>query len=332
MSRKFCTPSRARRQPLWRPFAAVVFAALSVACGGETPSPALSSHGRIGDSTVSPDMMLQRVAPAPARAAAVGKEMGFAVAGGSVAPPNQPTSGDDATRARSSLALSMVIRSGNASVEVDSLERAIASVQRLTLSFGGYVGNTAILLGRDQVRRASIELRIPRSRYDEAVAGLSPLGRVESVNSSAEDVGEEYVDLSARIANAQRLESRLVLLLANRTGRLADALAVERELARVREEIERHEGRARYLSARVAMSTLTVELHERAPLVAANPGQNVIGDAVKNAWRNFVMLLATGISSLGVVVPVVAVAAVAYKTFKRRRPAKRPASEPTDNV
>ena len=72
---------------------------------------------------------------------------------------------------------------------------------------------------------------------------------------TAEDVGEEFVDVSARMENARRLEQRLVTLLASRTGKLSDVLAVERELARVREDIERYEGRLRYLRAHAATSS-----------------------------------------------------------------------------
>lgn len=213
---------------------------------------------------------------------------------------------------------SMVIRSGRASIEVDTLPRAIASIQRITASLGGYVGNSAIALGEDQVRRATIELKIPVSRYDDAIAGLSPLGEVESVNSSAEDVGEEFTDLTARITNAHRLESRLIALLAERTGKLQDALMVERELARVREEIERYQGRIRFLGARVAMSTLTVSLHEPIPLVSQNPSESVLVAAAKDAWRNFMTLLALAISSLGVLLPVGAVGVLAYALYRRR--------------
>jgi len=213
----------------------------------------------------------------------------------------------------------MVIRSGWANVEVDSLARAISDVQRITAALGGYVGNTSITTGEDQVRRASIELKIPVSRYEEAVSGLGPLGKVESVNSSAQDVGEEFTDLTARIANARRLESRLVVLLAERTGKLQDALMVERELARVREEIERYEGRTRFLAARVALSTLVVNLHERIPIVSANPGENVLREASKDAWRKLVGVIALFIESLGVLLPVGALVALGYAVYRRRR-------------
>ncbi len=213
----------------------------------------------------------------------------------------------------------MVIRSGSASVQVDSLEAAIAAVQRLAAALGGYVGNTSLFAGQSQVRSATLELKIPSARFDEALSGLNPLGTVESISSTAEDVGEEFVDITARVTNARRLEERLITLLATRTGKLEDVLAVERELSRVREEIERWEGRLRYLRSRVATSTLSVTVHEPAPLLGAAPGENVILDAFKGAWRNFVHFVAWCIASLGVLIPVAVLAVIGWLVWRRVR-------------
>ena len=212
---------------------------------------------------------------------------------------------------------SMIIRTGTAMVEVDSLELAVAAVQRIATSLGGWVGNTSLSAGTNEVRSATIELKVPSARYEDALAGLKPIGKVESVNSTAEDVGEEFVDLTARTANARRLEERLITLLATRTGKLEDVLNVERELARVREEIERYDGRLRYLRTRVATSTLSVTVHERAPLVSATPGESVIGEAFKDAWRNFVHFVAALIASLGTVIPLLIVGLVAALGLRR---------------
>jgi hypothetical protein len=231
----------------------------------------------------------------------------------------------------------MIIRTGNASVEVDSLEPAIAAVRALATRLGGWVGNTSLSAGEDQVRSATIELKVPAARYEEALSGLKPIGKVETVSSNAEDVGEEFVDVSARVANARRLEERLITLLATRTGKLEDVLAVERELARVRESIDRYEGRLRYLRTRVATSTLTVTVHEPLPLVGASPGQNVIAEAFREMWRNFVRFVAAFIASLGTLVPVALLLALAVLVWRRmggRFPSRRarPAPEPTDTA
>ena len=155
-----------------------------------------------------------------------------------------------------STASAMIIRTGQAFIEVEKVDPAVLKIRQLAAQVGGYIANSSISGGRDQIRQATLEMKIPAAKYDEAVGSLSSIGKVETVNSQAEDVGEEFVDVTARVTNARRLEERLITLLSTRTGKLDDVLHVERELARVREEIERYEGRLRYLGSRVATRTL----------------------------------------------------------------------------
>lgn len=220
------------------------------------------------------------------------------------------------------VAPSMLIRMGSASIEVDKLDPAIIKVRQLATQLGGYVANSSISGGRDQVRSATLELKIPAARYDQAIGGLNGIGRVEAVNTNVEDVGEEFVDITARVTNAKRLEERLTNLLATRTGKLEDVLAVERELARVREEIERYEGRIRFLKTRAAVSTLSVTVHEPAPLLGQTPGDNPILGAIKQAWRNLVGFLAWFIASLGVVIPVGVLLVAGWYVYRRVRKGK----------
>ena len=223
---------------------------------------------------------------------------------------------------------SMIIRTGYAGVEVDSLDVAIARVRALAQRVGGFVANTAVQGGKDQLRSASLEVKVPSERFDEALSGLAPIGKVESVNVTAQDVGEEYVDIAARVENSHRLEARLVNLLANRTGKLQDVLTVERELARVREEIERYEGRMRYLRARVSLSTLTIAVHERAPIIVPVAGDGPIVVAFREAWQNFVGFIAGGIASLGVLIPLGALIFVGWLGVRRLVPWRPSAPTP----
>jgi uncharacterized protein DUF4349 len=216
----------------------------------------------------------------------------------------------------------MVIRTAEVSMEVDSLEPAVARVRELAARFGGYVANTDITTGKNQLRNATLEVKIPATRFEQSLAGLTPIGKLESVSVEAEDVGEQFVDVSARMDNAQRLERRLIDLLATRTGKLKDVLDVEQALARVREEIERYEGRIRYLKAHTAMSTLSVTVHEPVPIVAS-VGRSPISEAFRQAWRNFVGLLSLAVQSLGVVLPLGFIAAVAWVVTRRWRLARQ---------
>lgn len=299
----------------------------SIACGGDagkdrdmtatdaatsgSSSPAPPAMGRPSNET---DFAGQRTAAEQA------KELQGAATGAAGGAPQQP--GLDPLQNIGQFntgATSMMIRTGQAFIEVERLDPAVLKVRQLAAQVGGFIANSSISGGRDQIRQATFEIKLPAPKYDEAVGSLSTIGKVETVSSAAQDVGEEFVDMTARVANARRLEERLISLLANRTGKLDEVLRVERELARVREEIERYEGRLRYLSARVAMSTLTVTIHEPAPILGNNPGENPIVAALRRAWRNFVTLVAFLIASLGVLIPLAALGAGAWIAYRRWR-------------
>jgi hypothetical protein len=215
----------------------------------------------------------------------------------------------------------LIVRTGQASIEVDSLNPSMAELRRIVQRVGGFVADASIQSGRNQIRSATLQVKIPSDRFDDLTAGLEPLGRLQFVNVGAQDVSEEFVDLTARVENGHRLEDRLVELLRTRTGKLQDVLTVERELARIREEIERMEGRLRFLKTSAQLSTLSISLFEPPPLVASHPGHSVITEAFKTAWRNFVGVLAGAIASLGFITPILVLgwgAVVVAKRYRRK--------------
>ena len=188
------------------------------------------------------------------------------------------------TSTTDSVAPNMIIRTGVARVRVDSLQPGVDAVRRIAQELGGLVVSSVVTGGDQSWRSAEVVFRVPSTRFDDAVASLRPLGKLESMSIASQDVGEEYVDLQAQLRNRRMLEDRLLQLLSTRAGTLEEVLAVERELARVREEIDRQEGRLRYLRNQVAMSTLTVHLTEPEPLISSYRGQNVVTQAFRSAW------------------------------------------------
>lgn len=197
----------------------------------------------------------------------------------------------------------MLIRNGQASVEVAHLNDAMTKVRQTASQLGGFVANMNIVGGKEEHRSAQIELRIPSAQFDAAVVALGALGKVESVSASVQDAGDEYVDLGARAANARHMEARLVEMLARRTGKLSEALTVEQELRRVREEIERYDARLKWLERKAALSSLQLTLHEPVSVLDQR-GPSPIAEAFAEAWRRAVGVLAWCIASLGVIVPL----------------------------
>ena len=295
------------------------------ACEGNSSSKSDGSAATVSAGMSDQAKVLGRPGPEPATGMVAGEAFALRADGANASPPQVgQTAPTDAT-SRDPLqnftagtgATTMIIRTGQAFIEVEKVDPAVLKIQQLAARVGGYITNSSISGGHDQMRQATLELKIPSPKYNDAVGSLSTIGKVETVTSNAQDVGEEFVDVTARVTNARRLEERLISLLANRTGKLDEVLRVERELARVREEIERYEGRLRYLSSRVAMSTLTITVHEPAPILGNNPGENPIAAALRRAWRNFVGLLAGVIASLGVAIPLALIGVAGWYGYRR---------------
>ena len=108
--------------------------------------------------------------------------------------------------------------------------------------------------------------------------------------------------------------------LGNRGREAGDVVGVGGERAGGSEEIERYEGRLADRGARACMSSLTITVHEPAPILGNSPGENPLAAALRRAWKNFIAMLAGSIAALGVVVPLALLAFVgwlAYRRFKR---------------
>jgi hypothetical protein len=311
----------ARRTPCW--ILPAAFALLLACSDGSRESASIASEEALQGAGGEADAArgYPPPPPPPMEAPAAAKDIGFA-AGADVAAlpaqgiPSQAVSGTAPAER------SMIIRMGEARLEVDSLEAGVAAVQRMAAAAGGWIAHSSLSLGERQVHTARMEVKVPAERWDELVAGLGRIGELRQLTAGTEDVGEQFVDLTAQLANAERLEERYLQLLETRTGSLEDLLAVERELGRVRERIEMMQGRLRYLNARVAISTLVVNLEEPTDLLALSPEAEPIRDALRAAWRNFVAVITGGIALLGAVVPVallLAAAVAVWRWIRRRR-------------
>lgn len=155
-----------------------------------------------------------------------------------------------------------IIYTANVSLVVEDFTPIPAQVEALAKRLGGYVSHSKITGSPGTARTGLWTLRVPVDRYADCLAGARALGEVRSVESDSRDATEEFYDLEARLRNKKQEEDRLLKLLATAAGKLEEVLAVERELSRVRGEIEQMEGRKRLLTDQIDLSTVNLSVEE----------------------------------------------------------------------
>jgi hypothetical protein len=171
-----------------------------------------------------------------------------------------------------------IVKTGEVTIEVGSVPAAVGKIRALAVSLGGYVGDSQSGTGGDA---ASLTLRIPADRFDDALAELHKIpGQVVNEATREEDVTSALVDLNARITNLEASEVQYRALLA-KAEKVADILAVQDRLDAVRGQIEQLKAQQKELSGQADLSTLTVTVSPGAVQAATDswdPGKTV-GDA-----------------------------------------------------
>jgi hypothetical protein len=105
-------------------------------------------------------------------------------------------------------------------------------------------------------------VRVPVVHFDRFLKDVAELGLPTSRQIDAQDVTEQYIDLMARLSTKKQLERRVLSLLEERTGAIQDVIEVEKQLGRIREEVEAIEGKIRYLSDQTSLTTVTISARE----------------------------------------------------------------------
>ena len=155
-----------------------------------------------------------------------------------------------------------IVYTATVDLVVDQFDPIPAKVEALAEQFDGYVARSDLRGASGRPRSGNWTIRVPVEHYREFLAAAVELGEVRSLNSDSEDVSEEYYDVEARIRNKKKTEDRLLGQLEDATGSLEDILAVEEKLDRVREEIERMQGRKRVLDDLTSMTTVDLSVDE----------------------------------------------------------------------
>ena len=147
---------------------------------------------------------------------------------------------------------SMLIYTARVTMAVYQVDQGLVAVEKIAKDNGGYLA-----LKHDR----EIVIRIPRNRFEPALAQIDKIGDVLHRDIQAQDVTDEFVDTEIRIKNARAMQARLKILLEKAS--VKEALEIEKEMRRVTEEIELLEGKLQLLKDKIAFSTITVVFEAR---------------------------------------------------------------------
>lgn len=223
-----------------------------------------------------------------------------------------------------------IIRDADINLEVASPAEGQRKLGAIAEAHGGFVVTSEARLEENAARDSqpteivTVQLRVPAARFDAALAEIRAIGtRVRAEKQTGKDVTEEFIDLDARLRTQRALEAQFLEIM-KRAAKVSDALEVQTELATVRMEIERVEGRRRFLENQAALSTINATLQPPAALVSVNTSgffhsvKSAFGDGIDIAAAIVLGIIRFGIALLPVLLLVVLPLVLLWRLIRPR--------------
>ncbi len=181
-----------------------------------------------------------------------------------------------------------LIKRGDIAFETSNVVETKQHITNLVAESKGYISSDNVYDYNDRVQY-HLSIKVPADQFDLLLTKIeSKAGDLESKNIYVQDVTEEFIDVQARIGIKKQLEARYKELLkdANQVG---DILNIEKEMAKLRSEIEAIEGRLKYLNDNVALSSLEVSFYQKNSFGLSFASK--VGEAIFDGWDSFLWFL-----------------------------------------
>lgn len=211
-------------------------------------------------------------------------------------------------------------------VVVVDVDKTVDTIRGAAQQAGGYVAD-AETGGEDKQRSSQLELKIPVAELDAFRTTIAGCGTITRQSEKAEDVTEQRADLKARVRNAHAEETRILALLAERTGSLADVIAAEKLLTEVREKIERLEAQDSTLDGQIAFATVRVNV---SPVSSQEPASTRIvaaGESGVKVLGQTLVGITIAIATIGPT--VLTLALIGYGLYRIRKAIQLLRKQPT---
>jgi hypothetical protein len=156
-----------------------------------------------------------------------------------------------------------LIRNAQVELEIVSFSDTVQKITAFVVEDRGYLATNSSEKQANGKLRGNIVVKITPENLDRFLQQVRGLGELKNQTLGTDDVTKAYVDTDARLKNAHVMEQRLIDMLKTKTGKVSDLLQVEKELGRVREEIEKMQGELKYWDSQAQFATVTISLAEK---------------------------------------------------------------------
>ena len=156
-----------------------------------------------------------------------------------------------------------LVRNATAELEVVSFDESVQKITGFATEEKGYVATTSSEKQANGKLRGEVVVKVLPDNLDRFLQKLRVIGDLKNQALTSEDVSKVYFDTESRMKNARLMEQRLIEILKTKSKDVADLLEVEKELGRVREQIETMQGELKFMDSQVAFATVTITLAEK---------------------------------------------------------------------
>jgi hypothetical protein len=163
----------------------------------------------------------------------------------------------------SALANRKLIRNATVEIEIVSFDAAVQKITAFANEERGYIATSSSEKQANGKLKGEVVVKVLPENLDHFLQKVRGLGELKNQTLGTEDVTKAYFDTDARLKNTRVMEQRLIDILKTKTGKVSDLLQVEKELGRVREEIEKMQGELKYWDSQVQFATVTISLSEK---------------------------------------------------------------------
>lgn len=186
-----------------------------------------------------------------------------------------------------------LIRDGSADIETTEFEITVNGLYEMMKTIGGFLEAQTIQgggLNYSTLRKASITVRVPSEKYDEAMFGLTKLGTVVRQTTNSTDITDQYTDTETRVRNLKIQETRILELIM-KAMKLEEIVTLEGRLSDLRYQIESMENSLKNFDRLLEYSRITLQISEVVKVSDVKPVPKTLGQRISQAfdtaWTGF---------------------------------------------